>query len=304
MNKGEHHGGHVVSRQSADDPQSSDDPQVLDLGHGARGHAAGCPVGWGSGGRDTLPGRGQSAGRGRFRGTRRVIGHGARRRDHERENPRRGRERRPDLSRRPVRPADRRFESIHAAAESRALDRRARRLPERPLVAAGRALTERHRMGSSRERGAGRGLSRPEYLLDRRERRPQAAGHGVDPRGRLHVRFRLVARVRRRKPCANRRRRRHLHQPPPQRRRPPLSRRRGRRIGRLGERRHARHRRGVAMGAGQCRAVRRRPGQRHDLRAVGRRRQSQHARGDACGKGPVPQGHRRKRVDTEADDAR
>ena len=50
--------------------------------------------------------------------------------------------------------------------------------------------------------------------------------------------------------------------------------------------------RGAALGAEERRGLRRRPGQRHDLRRVGRRRLGQHADDLAAGEGPLPQGDR------------
>ena len=59
--------------------------------------------------------------------------------------------------------------------------------------------------------------------------------------------------------------------------------------------RHPRSDRGAAVGAEEHRRVRRRSGQRHDLRRVGRLVLGQHPDGVAAGEGPVPQGHRRER---------
>ena len=72
----------------------------------------------------------------------------------------------------------------------------------------------------------------------------QAAGDDVDPRRRLRVRIRIVARLRRREPGARRRRRGRLHQPSTRTiARASVSRRRRRRVRRFRQCRHARHRR-------------------------------------------------------------
>ena len=63
----------------------------------------------------------------------------------------------------------------------------------------------------------------------------------------------------------------------------------------VGRRRHARHRRGAAVGARQHRSLRRRSESRHDLRAVGRRTKSRDADVDAGREGAVPSRHHRER---------
>ena len=220
------------------------------------------------------------------------------RRDDRRKGPRRGQQRRPRLPGNSVRRLDRRRP---AQMPPRGPDRG--RCPD-----AFRTATRRRRCRRPGARSAqscwlhaaqGEGAR---LVHGRRQRRPEACRDDVDSRRRLYLRLRVVARLRRRESGADRRRGGRLHQSPAGDQRASLSGRRRRRVRRLRQRRHAGHRRCAAVGARQRRELRRRSGQRDDLRPVGRRRQGQHAAGDAVCQGAVPQGDRGKRIDAEADD--
>ena len=127
----------------------------------------------------------------------------------------------------------------------------------------------------------GRGHAARQRLDAERERRPQAARARLDARRRLRLGLRPRASpVRRRATRARARRRHGLDEPPPQRARipRPVVARRGA-LRELGERRDAGPRAVARVGARQRRRVRRRPGQRHDLRPVRRRREGDDADG-------------------------
>ena len=116
------------------------------------------------------------------------------------------------------------------------------------------------------------------------------------PRRRVHDGLGLVAVARRHQPRPARRRGGGDGQPPARRARlprPVVALRR--RVRGVGQRRHARPRARARVGARQHRTVRRRPGQRDDLRRVGRRLQGEHAARDAVGTWAVPPRHRAER---------
>ncbi len=111
-----------------------------------------------------------------------------------------------------------------------------------------------------------------------------APGHGLDPRRRVPVR---LGRSRlRRHPVRERRDGLRLLQLPPGHGGLRAHRRSAR------QPRPARRGRGAALGQGQHRAVRRRPGQRHRLRRVGRGGRDRGPARDGRREGPVQAGHR------------
>ena len=135
---------------------------------------------------------------------------------------------------------------------------------------------------------AGRGLP------DRRRVDPgrdlvRAAGHGLDPRRRVHHRHRIGAGPRRLH-LRSRRHRPRRHQLPARRRRVHVLRRRHR------EPRAARPDRCARVGAAQHRRLRRRPGPGHHLRPVRRGRRRHRPPGHAAGARPVRAGDRHERL--------
>ena len=226
-------------------------------------------------------GRIESGRRARGRGFDRRFGRGRDRRDDARQGARIRAPGDVRLQGHSLRGVDRRRPALHGAREAGALDGRSlrARLGVREPADPARALGQgrgglRLRMEPRR---AGRGLPAPERL-DPRPRQPQARRHGLAARRRLRRRLRQRdERLRRREPRAPRRRRRQPQPPPRRRRLPrPLVHRR-REIRGVGKRGAARHRRRARVGAGQHRGLRRRPGERHDLRPVRRRRQGERA---------------------------
>ena len=184
---------------------------------------------------------------------------------------------------------DRRRQPLHAAAQARALDGRARgdRLC-RPLAAGacrGATAGTGDGLGPGRHPAGRRGLP-DAACLDARPRQRQAPGHGLAAWRRLLLRLGQLAALRQREPRAAQRRRGRRGQSPAQHLRPsrPVGARRALRA--VGQCRHARSRRGARMGARPCRPLRRRSRQRHDLRPVGRRRKglrpAHHAGGAAA----------------------
>ncbi len=189
---------------------------------------------------------------------------------------RRGRSHR--LQRRALRGAAGRRPALAAGPAPSRLVGNARRRRVRPQCAA--ALPGRGRPGTRNPRLAPlrRGLPHAQRL-DPAGRRRQAAGDGLDPRRRLHLRIRLTAHLLRRDLRTRRRPRRGDRQLPARAAGIPLL-RRGRRRGELLAHRPAR---GTALGTGQRRRVRRGPGQHHARRPVRRR-----PVGRGAGRRPAP----------------
>ncbi len=209
------------------------------------------------------------------------------------------------IQRHPLWRLDRRAQPLHAAEETRRLERRARVLGARGDQSAsvdGSALRLRHddSLGLSARRH-GRGLPQPEYLDTRPQGRRETTGARVLPRRRLHHRIRQCNRLRRRAARALRRCGRGDRQSSARRIGLHATRRSGRARGvRLCRLRghHGSH--GVArMGARQHRKLRRRSPQCDDLRPIRRRRKNQLHAGDARGQRSVSSCRRAERIDVE-----
>ena len=181
-----------------------------------------------------------------------------------------------------------------------ALDRRARCVRAGPALAAAAGLVPRLR--ASRSRAMDRDEAMGEDCLMLNVWTPGVGAGGKRPvmvwlhGGGFASGSGGFDLLRRRQPRAQARRGRRVGQPPAERVRLPLS----RRVSAASSYADASNVGMLDIVAAlewvrdNIAALRRRSGQRHDLRPVRRRRQGEHADGDAVGEGPVPPRHRRR----------